>query len=116
MVQRSHQELLATGVATVSNDDEAIAYAMTVLQKRLEQAKKPKKELLAKQNAKLQPKADFADAAFATGDKVDVGQSAKILNLGFGRNTLFQKLRERGVSLPTGTNRSNNTSMQDTLN
>ena len=90
------KELLATGVATVSNDDEAIAYAMTVLQKRLEQAK-AEKELLAKQNAKLQPKADFADAAFATGDRVDVGQSAKILNLGFGRNTLFQKLRERGV-------------------
>ena len=30
------KELLTTGVTTVSNDDEAIAYAMTVLQKRLE--------------------------------------------------------------------------------
>lgn len=90
------KELLTTGVTTVSNDDEAIAYVMTVLQKRLEQAK-AEKELLAKQNAKLQPKADFADAAFATEDKVDIGMAAKILKLGFGRNTLFQKLRQAGV-------------------
>lgn len=90
------KELLTTGVVTVSNDDEAIAYAMTVLQKRLEQAK-AEKELLAKQNAKLQPKANFADAVFATDDKVDIGMAAKILKLGFGRNTLFQKLRQAGI-------------------
>lgn len=90
------KELLTTGVTTVSNDDEAIAYAMSVLQKRLEQAR-TEKELLAKQNAKLQPKADFAEAAFATDDKVDIGMAAKILKLGFGRNTLFQKLRQAGV-------------------
>lgn len=46
---------------------------------------------------KLKPKADFADAAFATEDKVDIGMAAKILKLGFGRNTLFQKLRQAGV-------------------
>ena len=46
---------------------------------------------------KLQPKADFADAAFITDDKVDIGMAAKILKLGFGRNTLFQKLRQVGV-------------------
>lgn len=55
------------------------------------------KQQLEQQNAKLQPKADFADAAFATDDKVDIGMSAKILKLGFGRNTLFDKLRKAGV-------------------
>ena len=90
------KELLKTGVTTVSSDDEAIAYAMQVLNKRLEQAKAEKKQLEEK-NAKLQPKADFADAAFATDDKVDIGMSAKILKLGFGRNTLFDKLRKAGV-------------------
>lgn len=55
------------------------------------------KKQLEQQNAKLQPKADFADAAFATDDKVDIGMSAKILKLGFGRNTLFDKLRKAGV-------------------
>lgn len=57
------KELLKTGVTTVSNDDEAIAYAMQVLNRRLEQAKAEKQQL-EQQNAKLQPKADFADAAF----------------------------------------------------
>lgn len=47
--------------------------------------------------AKIQPKADFADAAFEVEGKVDIGMSAKILNLGFGRNTLFDKLRKAGV-------------------
>lgn len=55
------------------------------------------KQQLEEKNAKLQPKADFADAAFATDDKVDIGMSAKILKLGFGRNTLFEKLRKAGV-------------------
>lgn len=46
---------------------------------------------------KLQPKADFADKAFAMEGKCDIGQAAKILGLPFGRNTLFKKLCEAGV-------------------
>ena len=46
---------------------------------------------------KLQPKADFADAAFKAEGNVDIGQAAKIPGLPFGRNTLFKKLREKGV-------------------
>lgn len=46
---------------------------------------------------KLQPKADFADAAFKAEGKVDIGQAAKILGLPFGRNTLFKKLKEKGI-------------------
>lgn len=46
---------------------------------------------------RLQPKADFADAAFQAEGKVDIGQAAKILGLPFGRNTLFKKLKERGI-------------------
>lgn len=75
----------------ISNPDLVISLATQLKHERTE------KELLAKQNAKLQPKADFADAAFATDDKVDIGMAAKILKLGFGRNTLFQKLRQAGV-------------------
>ncbi len=47
--------------------------------------------------AKMQPKADFADKAFAMEGKCDIGQAAKILGLPFGRNSLFKKLREAGV-------------------
>lgn len=50
-----------------------------------------------KQIEKLQPKADFADKAFAMEGKCDIGQAAKILGPPFGRNTLFKKLRELGV-------------------
>ena len=47
--------------------------------------------------SKLQPKADFADVAFKAEGKVDIGQAAKILGLPFGRNTLFKKLKEKGI-------------------
>ena len=107
------KELLKTGVTTVSNDDEAIAYAMQVLNRRLEQAKAEKKQLEQK-NAKLKPKAAFADAAFATDDKVDIGMSAKILKLGFGRNTLFDKLRKQAYSSPTETSPNSGLLMPDT--
>lgn len=46
---------------------------------------------------KLEPKAEFADRVLYFDDKIDIGQAAKILNLGFGRNTLYQKLRENGT-------------------
>lgn len=47
--------------------------------------------------AKQEPYVSFAKAAFKAEGKVDIGQAAKILNLGFGRNTLFKKLKEAGV-------------------
>jgi len=47
------KELLTTGVTTVANDDEAIAYAMSVLQKRLEQAKAEKLCLRPKTNKRM---------------------------------------------------------------
>ena len=72
---------------------EALKALVSSEEQRLAQEKKQ----LEQQNAKLQPKAAFADAAFATDDKVDIGMSAKILKLGFGRNTLFDKLRKAGV-------------------
>ena len=61
------------------------------------QKEREEKRSLEIQNSKLQPKANFADAVFATDDKVDIGMSAKILKLGFGRNKLFAKLKEAGV-------------------
>ena len=52
---------------------------------------------LEKENAILKPKADLMDKVLDTDEKIDVGQVAKILELPFGRNTLFKKLRELGV-------------------
>ena len=99
--------VLETGgyIATKTDDtpEEIMARALTIAQATLEKREERLKQLEAENKqkdakiAKLQPKADFADAAFTTDDKVDIGMAAKILKLGFGRNTLFQKLRQVGV-------------------
>ena len=82
--------------ALLKDDDYILMRSQQILQKRVEIAEQKIKQLEEK-NAKLQPKADFAETAFKAEGKVDIGQAAKILNLGFGRNTLFKKLREADV-------------------
>lgn len=61
---------------------------------------------LAKENAEKDaklaiqaPKVSFADRVIDLGEDttVDVGQTAKLLKLPFGRNILFSKLREEGI-------------------
>ncbi len=37
------------------------------------------------------------DKIIDSGEKIDIGQTAKILGLPYGRNTLFKKLRDLGV-------------------
>lgn len=82
--------------ALLKDDDYILMRSQQILQKRVEIAEQKIKQLEEK-NAKLKPKADFAEAAFKAEGKVDIGQAAKILNLGFGRSTLFKKLKEVGV-------------------
>ena len=61
------KELLTHGVATVRNDDEAIAYAMAVLSKRLDESKQKVQMLesentsLTEENKALAPKAQYTD-------------------------------------------------------
>ncbi len=45
----------------------------------------------------MQPKADFYDAVTQSESELDMHEAVKILNLGFGRNTMFAKLREAKV-------------------
>ena len=45
----------------------------------------------------LQPKANFYDMVTQSDDELDMNDVAKILPLGFGRNTLFDRLRRMGV-------------------
>ena len=82
----------------INNPDLVIGLATQLKKEREEKARlEQEKKQLEEKNAKLKPKADFAEAAFKAEGKVDIGQAAKILNLGFGRNTLFKKLKEVGV-------------------
>lgn len=49
------------------------------------------------ENAALAPKGEFYDTVTQSDDELDMNDVAKVLNLGFGRNILFQRLREMGV-------------------
>lgn len=70
----------------------------TVLQLAQNWAESEKKRLEAERQVELlQPKAEFMDRVLDADEKIDIGQASKILELPFGRNTLFQKLREKGV-------------------
>ena len=83
--------------------EEIMARALLVAQdtmkrkeERIQQLER-KVETVVKENNKLRPKAEFMDKVMDADERIDIGQSAKILNLPFGRNTLFQKLRDMGV-------------------
>lgn len=96
------KELLKTGVTTVSNDDEAIAYAMQVLSKRLEQAK-AEKAMLEQQNACLAneikqtvPKVQYVDNVLQSVNTYTSTQMAKELSLRTAEQ-LHKSLKGKGV-------------------
>jgi anti-repressor protein len=51
----------------------------------------------------MKPKSDFFDAVTGSKDAIDIGTTAKVLNLGIGRNKLFQFLRENDVLMKGNT-------------
>lgn len=56
-----------------------------------------KLEVLQLENNKMKPRSEFVDKVFNTDALIDIGEVAKILNLPYGRNTLFNVLREKGI-------------------
>ena len=82
--------------ALLKDDDYILMRSQQILQKRIEIAEEKIKQLEDK-TAKQEPYVSFAKTAFKADGKVDIGQAAKILGLPFGRNTLFKKLKEKGV-------------------
>jgi phage antirepressor YoqD-like protein len=95
------KELLKTGVTTVSNDDEAIAYAMQVLNKRLEQTRQ-EKAMLEQQNNYLTteikqsaPKVKYYDDCLQSVNTLTTTQVAK--QIGLDAEKLHKKLKEIGV-------------------
>ncbi len=96
------KELLKTGVTTVSNDDEAIAYAMTVLNKRLEIAKQ-EKAMLEQQNTYLTneikeaaPKVQYVDNVLQSVNTYTSTQMAKELGMREAEQ-LHKALKEKGI-------------------
>jgi len=99
------KELLKTGVSTITNDDEAISYAMQVLSKRLEEANTDRK-LLKEVNTIQQgviesqaPRVLFAQAVETSYQSILIGELAKLIcqnGVVIGQNRLFKELRETG--------------------
>jgi len=50
-----------------------------------------------------QPKIDFYDSVTSSKDAVEMKDAAKVLGLGIGRNTLFQKLRDKSILMDNNT-------------
>lgn len=106
---------LAPTFAIWCNDrmKELLKYGMTATPEKLEEiimnpdlviglAKKLKEERearmkLEEENKVLKPKAQLMEKVMDSDELVDIGQAAKLLQLPFGRNTLFQELRDRGI-------------------
>ena len=96
------EELLTKGNTSIQsqyNVPQSFSEALMLAAKQQQRIEEQQKLIEQKEVkiTKLQPKADFAEAAFKSEGKVDIGQAAKILGLPFGRNTLFKKLKEKGI-------------------
>lgn len=95
------KELMTTGVTTISNDDEAIAYAMQVLNKRLEQAKADNARLEAENKANIEtirqqaPKVSYYDNCLQSVNTLTTTQIAK--QIGMDAEKLHRKLKEAGI-------------------
>lgn len=96
------EELLTTGVTTVSNDDEAIAYAMQVLNKRLEAAK-AEKAMLEQQNIYLSneikeaaPKVQYVNNVLQSANTYTSTQLSKELGMREAEQ-LHKALKEKGI-------------------
>ena len=79
-------------VTTATEEDQMIAQAFTILQRRIEDANK--------EIAKLKPAAEFAYQICSSKDAIDIGNCAKVLNRNIGRNSLFEFLRNQKILQP----------------
>lgn len=52
---------------------------------------------LQKSNELMKPKAEFYDTVTHSDTSIQMGEAAKVLNMGIGRNNLFAFLRDKGI-------------------
>ena len=90
-IQKHHnlQSRQIDTVTTAAEEDQMIAQALIILQRRIQDANK--------EIARLKPAAEFAYQICSSKDAIDIGNCAKVLNRNIGRNNLFEFLRNRDV-------------------
>lgn len=76
-------------VTTAAEEDQMIAQALIILQRRIQDANK--------EIARLKPAAEFSYQICSSKDAIDIGNCAKVLNRNIGRNNLFEFLRNKKV-------------------
>ncbi len=76
-------------VSTEAEENQMIAQALTILQRRIQDANK--------EIEKLKPAAEFAYQICSSKDAIDIGNCAKVLNRSIGRNNLFEFLRNKKI-------------------
>ena len=76
-------------VTTATEEDQMIAQAMAILNRRIQDANK--------EIEKLKPAAEFAYQICSSKDAIDIGNCAKVLNRSIGRNNLFEFLRNKKI-------------------
>lgn len=100
-VDEKIEELLKNGVATISDEDEAIYNAMNILQKRLEASKQKvqmlesKVELQETEIKYLTPKAQYTDEVLQSTSTFTTTQIAK--DLGMSAQALNKELKDRKI-------------------
>jgi phage antirepressor YoqD-like protein len=90
-VNRRWEELETKQKIDFSDPDTVLMLAQNWKQERQKRLEAEKKI------TSLQPKIEFLNTILDNDQKIDIGQAAKILELPFGRNKLFEKLRENGI-------------------
>jgi phage antirepressor YoqD-like protein len=93
------EELLRHGItATPATIEAMIANPDLIIQLATQlKAEREENQRLAKQNASMVQRSQFIDVVFKSEDRINIGQAAKLLKLPYGRNKLFETLREHGI-------------------
>ena len=78
------------------------AEALRALADKAEEAERlqAEKEKLEAKNQEMQPKAEFFDAVTDSKTAIPIGDVAKILDMGIGRNKLFEFMRDAKILMP----------------
>lgn len=95
---KSEVDSVSTDMEMIQKAQDFMAWAAVKIKQETE------KRLAAESKIAIDaPKVEFYDAVTDSKDAVDMKDAAKILNIGMGRNTLFQKMRDIKILMDNNT-------------
>lgn len=97
-LRKSHNSELASSGKVITTDLEMQQKAMEVMAWMGQKIKDMQDQL-----ADARPKIEFFDAVTNSKDAIEMKDAAKVLNIGMGRTTLFQFLRDKKILMDNNT-------------